>query len=71
MPIIYYLGTQKGWDMSRRLVDLNISQPQDLNTLFAFVGLLLAALLINVLLFASRKNEIDIEELEKIIQAAR
>ncbi len=62
-----YLSISKGWDTSKRLIDVNIEHHNDLNMVFAYIGLLMVALLINVVLISSRKGEITLDELRKLI----
>lgn len=62
---------REGWDVSKRLIDLDLNHKQDLTMFLAFVGILLLALIINMLLLSSRKNEVKSEELDRVLNALR
>jgi len=54
MVAFFYLSRVYGWNVeSRRLVQINPSDPQDAGLLVAFVGLLLVGFLANFLLLHS------------------
>ena len=67
MVALLYFMFRKEWDVSKRLIDLDLSQKQDLNMFLVFLGSLLAALAINLLLLASRKSEVRVEELRRLL----
>jgi hypothetical protein len=52
-----YVSIDKGWDLSRRLIDINLTQKQDATILFTLLGLLLVTLVVNVVLFSYRRKD--------------
>ena len=52
-----YISIDRGWDLSRRLIDINLAQKQDATILFTLLGMLLIGLVVNVVLFSYRRRD--------------
>lgn len=66
-----FLMFREEWDTSKRLIDIDLNHTQDLKMFFAFLGMLLTGLVINILLLSSRKNEMKTEDLKQVLHALR
>jgi hypothetical protein len=64
-----YFGFSRGWDLSKRLIDIQLNNPQDLTIVFTLFGLLVFALLVNILLISPGKEEAREDEVKKLINA--
>lgn len=58
------------WDLSKRLIDLDVAaNKQDAIMLFSLLGILLVALIVNVLLMSLPKRQPTLDEVEQLISS--
>lgn len=56
---------------TQRLVDLNLENAADFRTFSYFVGALLLGLVVNVVLFSSRKNEYSYDQIRALVSTMK
>lgn len=64
---LIFVFSQNSLAFSQRLVDLNLENPTDLHTFTIFAGALVAELLVNVVLLASRKSEFSYDQMRALV----
>ena len=65
-----YVGVDRGWDLSRRLIDINLTEKQDASILFTLLGMLLVELLLNIFLFTfKRRDGVSVRDGQRILRS--
>lgn len=68
---LIYFFSQKDIDLSKRLIDFDLTNDKNFSVFLILIGGLLLSLLVNFFIQTSRKNEVGYEELGRIARALK